>query len=100
MKSGQQRFNYNSHIRSNHKRNLTNPTERENALQRYEEWEKSKEKTSLLNFRAVLGDSGLNSERGLQTLLKRQGTQKLVFVNHQRKPINYYLRPFNSIKKT
>lgn len=61
-------------------------------LSKYKEWVLSKEKTSLLSFRAILADKSLNSERGLQSLLKRQGSHKLVFVNHQRKPVNYYLR--------
>jgi hypothetical protein len=39
----------------------------------------------------VLENKSLNSERGLQGLLKRKSSQKMVFVNHQRKPINYYL---------
>ena len=25
--------------------------------------------------------------------MQRQGTRKLVLLNHQRKPVNYYLRP-------
>ena len=50
-----------------------------------------KEKTSQLSFGSVLSNSNLNSERGLKTFLKRKGGQKLVFVNHQRKPVNYYL---------
>jgi len=28
-------------------------------------------------------------------MLRKQGTQKLVLVNHQRKPINYYLSDNN-----
>ena len=50
-----------------------------------------KEKTSQLSFGSVLSNSNLNSERGLKTFLKRKGGQKLVFVNHQRKPVNYYI---------
>lgn len=51
-----------------------------------------KEKTSQLSFGSVLSNSNLNSERGLKTFLRRKGGQKLVFVNHQRKPVNYYLQ--------
>lgn len=50
-----------------------------------------KEKTSQFSFGTVLNNSNLNSERGLKSLLKRKGGQKLVFVNHQRKPVNYYI---------
>lgn len=50
-----------------------------------------KEKASQLSFGSVLSNSNLNSERGLKTFLKRKGGQKLVFVNHQRKPVNYYI---------
>ena len=93
MKSGQERAHYNIYIRKNHKRINSNPAGGLiNPLNKFEEWRKSPEKASLISFRAVLSDLELNNEKGLQGLLKRQGTQKLVFINHQRKPVNYYIK--------
>lgn len=94
MKSRMERAHYNSYIRQGHKRNQSSPGhfQGENSLARFVEWGKMKEKIAILDFKGVLSNSGLNSERGIQSLLKRKGSQKLVFLNHQRKPVNYYLR--------
>ena len=92
MKKSQEKKEYNRFIRAGHRRSSTSPTSKPNKLKRFEEW-KAKEsgKTSLVTFRGILSDLALNNERGLRQVLKKEGTQKLVLVNHQRKPINYYL---------
>ena len=92
MKSRQDRKKYNKFIRPNHKRYQSNCVYKEHRLEHFEDWNpKLVKRTSLVNIRGILENVSLNSERGIQKMLKKQGTQKLVLVNHQRKPINYYL---------
>lgn len=91
MRSSQERTKYNQFIRGTHSRNISGP--RPHRLEEFEEWRtRDSQKTSLVTFRKVLSDLTLSSERGINRLLKRQGATKLVLLNHQRKPVNYYLR--------
>ena len=84
---------YNSFIRPGHGRNSSAPrTLRVHPWEHFEEWHKHRERASLIPVQNVLSDPRLNSERGLQRKLRRDGSLKVVIRNHQCRPVNYYLK--------
>ena len=92
MQGQEEREEYNSFIRINHSKAWSVPKTVRHPLGHFEEWTKHQKNVSMLPVHSVLSDPKLNSERGLQKILRKEKTHKVVIVNHQCRPVNYYLK--------
>jgi hypothetical protein len=101
MKGMKEKSKYNEFLRTRindgKENNLTSKNSSLN-LSKFEEFYEhrakfsKKEKCSLLPMNLVLNESPLNNYQGLKKLTDQNKSSKVVFVNHQGKPITYYIR--------
>lgn len=92
MKGLSEKHKYNKSIRVKHSKHLF---ERKDGgklnLCQFEHSHKSKEngRCSVVKMNEFLKNKRLNSMKGFRTLANDKKTQKVVFVNHQGKPLTY-----------
>lgn len=100
MKGLKERNGYNRYLRMENGCEMQNRTCGEfssSQLNRFEEFEAfkssvAKEKCSLLPVNMVLNEQELNNYNGLKKVVNQNNSSKIVFVNHQGKPITYYIK--------